>query len=119
MTRKKILGIAILSLLAAALSLHAATFSTATAAGKWGFVTNGSVGGIGPVGAVGRFSQAVTGNISGIQTRSLNGSIADEALTGNVSVSADCTGTATINVFASGTLVRITTPRNCLGQQHA
>jgi hypothetical protein len=83
--------------------------SNATAAGKWGFTTNGTVAGVGPVGAVGRFSQDAAGNLVGIQTRSLNGSIAEETLTGNVTVDPDCTAIATINVFESGTLVRVTT----------
>src|SRR5713226_1363480 len=89
--------------------LHAATCSNAAAAGKWGFTTNGTVIGVGPVGAVGRFTQDAAGNLVGIQTRSLNGGVADETLTGNVTVHPDCTATATINVFESGTLVRITT----------
>ena len=83
--------------------------SNATAAGKWGFTTNGTIPAIGPVGAVGTFSQDAAGNLVGIQTRSLNGSIAEETLTGNVTVNSDCTATATISVFESGTLVRITT----------
>src|SRR5712692_9013191 len=75
--------------------LHAAACSNAAAAGKWGFTTNGTIPGIGPVAAVGRFSQDAAGNLVGVQTRSLNGSIADETLTGNVTVNPDCTATAT------------------------
>jgi hypothetical protein len=109
MKNKRILSILTLSLLAIAPGLHAVTCSNATAAGKWGFTTNGTVIGLGPVGAIGRFSQDVVGNLIGAQTRSLNGGVADETLTGNVTVNPDCTATGTINVYDSGTLVRITT----------
>ena len=109
MKNKRILSILTLSLLAIAPGLHAVTCSNATAAGKWGFTTNGTIPGIGPVGAVGRFSQDIGGNLIGSQTRSLNGGVAEETLTGNVTVNPDCTGTATINVYESGTLIRITT----------
>jgi hypothetical protein len=109
MKHKNIFAILTLSLLSVAPSLHAAACSNATAAGKWGFSTNGTLIGLGPVGAVGSFNQDVAGNLVGAQTRSLNGGVADETLTGNVTVNPDCTGAATINVYASGTLVRITT----------
>ena len=109
MRNKGVFAALVLFLLAVVPTLHAAACSNAAAAGKWGFTTNGTIPGIGPVGAAGRFSQDATGNLVGIQTRSLNGSIAEETLSGNVTVNPDCTATATINVFESGTLVRVTT----------
>ena len=109
MKTARILAILTLALLAVAPSLHGTTCSNATAGGNWGFTTNGSVIGLGPVGAVGSFSQDPSGNLVGAQTRSLNGGVADETLTGNVTVNPNCTATATINVYQSGTLVRITT----------
>jgi hypothetical protein len=109
MRNKGVFAVLTVFLLAIVPSLHAVACSNADAAGKWGFTTNGTIPGIGPVGAVGRFSQDTAGNLVGIQTRSLNGSIADESLTGNVTVNPDCTATVTINVFESGALVRITT----------
>ena|SRR5438128_8666028 len=109
MTSAKLLAALGPFLFLAASGLHAATCSNAAAAGKWGFTTNGTIIGVGPVGAVGRFTQDAAGNLVGTQTRSLNGAVADESLTGNVTVQPDCTATATINVFESGTLKRITT----------
>jgi hypothetical protein len=44
--------------------------SLANTAGKWGFSINGSIPVIGPVGAVGMFTQDAAGNISGTETRS-------------------------------------------------
>ena len=83
--------------------------STASIAGKFGFTTTGSIPAIGPVAATGLFTQDASGKITGTQTRSLNGDIADETFTGTATVNPDCTGTDTIQVFQSGVLVRTTT----------
>ena len=88
--------------------LHAAC-SKAGVEGKWGFSTTGSIPAIGPVAAAGLFNQDISGNITGSQTRSLNGDIADETFTGRATVNSDCTGTDTIQVFQNGVLVRTTT----------
>ena len=88
--------------------LHAAC-SKAGVEGKWGFSTNGSIPAIGPVAATGLFNQDISGNITGSQTRSLNGDIADETFTGTATVNSDCTGSDTIQVFQNGVLVRTTT----------
>jgi hypothetical protein len=88
--------------------LHAAC-SKAGVEGKWGFSTNGSIPAIGPVAATGLFNQDREGNITGSQTRSLNGDIANETFTGTATVNSDCTGTDTIQVFQNGVLVRTTT----------
>jgi hypothetical protein len=77
-----------------------------TVAGTWGFTTTGSIPGIGAVAATGIFTQDESGNITGTQTRSLNGDIADETFTGTATVNPDCTGTDTIQVFDGGVLVR-------------
>lgn len=79
-----------------------------TGAGRWGFSTNGSIPAIGPVAATGVFTQDQSGNITGTQTRSLNGDIADETFTGTATVNSDCTGTDTIQVYQNGVLVRTT-----------
>ena len=94
---------------------HAHTCSTSTGAGSWGFTVTGSV--ILPTGAqisvaqVGNYTQDRQGNLSGRQTRSIGGKVAQETFTGTASTNRDCTGTATITVYdnASGALVRITT----------
>lgn len=98
-----------LAAVSAAYASDARRCSTASVAGKFGFTTTGSVPAIGPVAATGRFSQDASGNITGTQTRSLNGDIADETFAGTATVNPDCTGTDTIQVFESGVLVRTTT----------
>jgi hypothetical protein len=52
--------------------------------------------------------RTLSGNITGTQTRSLNGDIAYETFTGTAIVNPDCTGTDTIRVFEGGVLVRTT-----------
>jgi hypothetical protein len=98
-----------LSAASAARASDARSCSTASIAGKFGFTTTGSIPAIGPVAATGLFTQDASGNITGTQTRSLNGDIADETFTGTATVNPDCTGTDTIQVFESGVLVRTTT----------
>jgi hypothetical protein len=98
-----------LSAASAARASDARSCSTASIAGKFGFTTTGSIPSIGPVAATGLFTQDASGNITGTQTRSLNGDIADETFTGTATVNRDCTGTDTIQVFQSGVLVRTTT----------
>ena len=78
-------------------------------AGTYGLTTTGSIPAIGPVAAVGLITIDASGNISGSQTRSLNGDIADETFTGTATVNSDCTGTDTVSVFESGVLVRTST----------
>jgi hypothetical protein len=83
--------------------------SLAKVAGTSGFTTTGSIPGIGPVSAVGLLTIDKSGNISGSQTRSLNGDIADETIAGTATVNPDCTGTFVADVFQSGVLVRSST----------
>jgi hypothetical protein len=83
--------------------------SNVSEAGTWAFTTTGLIVGIGPVAAVGSFTQDAAGNVTGAQTRSLAGVIAQETLSGKATVNPDCTATATINVFQAGTLVRTST----------
>ena len=90
--------------------VHAAdTCSTAKAAGKWGFSLSGTL--ILPTGpvlgaAVGRLSVDAAGNISGTESRNVDGGFANETLTGLWSVNSDCTATVTANIYESGILVR-------------
>lgn len=85
--------------------------SNAAAAGKWALTTNGSIPAIGPVAAVATLSADTSGNISGSQTRSLNGGIADETFTGTWTVNSDCTADVNVQVFEDGVLARTTTLR--------
>jgi hypothetical protein len=98
-----------LSAASAARASDTRSCSTASIAGKFGFTTTGSIPSIGPVAATGLFTQDASGNITGTQTRSLNGDIADETFTGTATVNRDCTGTDTIQVFQNGVLARTTT----------
>ena len=100
--------VSVMALFAMVPGLHAAC-SKAGVEGKWGFSTNGSIPAIGPVAATGLFNQDISGNITGSQTRSLNGDIAEETFSGTATVNSDCTGTDTIQVFQDGNLVRTTT----------
>ena len=59
-----------------------------------------------PAASVGRFTEDVSGNLTGIQTRSVAGSSGTEDITGTVSVNRDCTATATISVYVNGQLQR-------------
>jgi hypothetical protein len=77
-------------------------------AGGYGYTTSGTIPTLGAVAAVGRISLDEDGNLTGAQTTSFNGAIVQETLSGTYSVSADCTGTATVKVYHSGVLVRTT-----------
>jgi hypothetical protein len=83
--------------------------SVASASGKWAFTTTGSIQGVGDVAAVGIYTADPSGHLSGSQTRSLAGQVAAETFTGTFAVKPNCTGSATIQVFESGTLVRTST----------
>jgi len=82
-------------------------------AGTWGFTTTGTIilpnVGPAPVGAVGRISFDGKGNVSGKQTRSVGGQVADETFSGTYKVDADCTANFTAQVFLDGVLVRTST----------
>jgi hypothetical protein len=89
---------------------QAATCSTATVAGNWGLTLNGVLilqTGAVPAAAVLRAAADIEGNITGTEARNVGGGYADETLTGKWTVDADCTGTATANIYQSGQLVRI------------
>ena len=82
--------------------------STARAAGDWAYTYTGSIltqNGFVPAVSVGHFHQDAAGNISGNQFRSVGGTAAED-ITGTVTVSADCTATATINVLVNGEVQR-------------
>jgi len=83
--------------------------SAESIAGKWGYTYTGTIVGLGPVASVGSFSLDAKGALKGSQTRSFTGDVATETLWGSVTVNADCTGTATINVYLDGALERTST----------
>ena len=100
--------------LALAVAMPAAfgeTCSTEKAAGSYGFKLAGSL--LPPTGAVlgagvGRVTADREGNVAGGEARNVGGGFAIETILGTWTVSSDCTGTATFNVYESGTLVRQT-----------
>jgi hypothetical protein len=104
-----ILSFAVL-LVGLAPAAQAATCSTATVAGNWGLTLNGVLilpTGPVPAAAVLRATADVEGNITGTEARNVGGGYADETLTAKWTVNPDCTGTATVNIYQSGELVRI------------
>jgi hypothetical protein len=101
-----ILFAAIISIAPAA---HARSCSLSGVAGTYGYTTSGSIPTLGAVAAVGRISLDASGNLTGAQTASFSGALVPETLSGNYTVNADCTGTATVNVYHGGVLARTTT----------
>jgi hypothetical protein len=92
---------------AAALA-HSQSCSLRGAAGKYGYTTSGTIPTLGAVAGVGNITLDPSGNLSGAQTVSFNGAIVPETLSGTYTVNADCTGTATVNVYHGTTLARTT-----------
>ena len=77
-------------------------------AGTYGYTTAWTIPTLGALAAVGLITLDASGNLTGAQTTSFNGAIVQETLSGTYTVNADCTGTATVNVYHSGVLVRTT-----------
>jgi len=101
------LGITLLVLFAS--HAQATQCSLNGTAGKYGFTLTGAVitqAGAIPIAAVGRANLDASGNATGSESRSVGGGFADETFTGSYTVNADCTGTATLQFFESGQLVR-------------
>ena len=78
------------------------------ASGTYGFTTSGTIPTLGAVAAVGHVSLDANGNLTGAQTASFNGAIVPETLSGTYTINADCTGSATINVYHGAVLARTT-----------
>ena len=76
--------------------------------GRYGYTTSGTIPTLGAVAGVGHITLEARGNLTGAQTVSFNGAIVPETLSGTYTVDADCTGTATVNVFHGGVLARTT-----------
>lgn len=113
MSKTRIVSALGLILFVTSANLYAATAcSYGSVAGKWALTSNGTLlttGGLVPVAAVSDFSINASGAISGRQTRSLGGQVADETFSGSISVKADCSAESTVQVFLDGALVRTTT----------
>jgi seryl-tRNA(Sec) selenium transferase len=96
------------SLVAVAPTSQARSCSLHRVSGRYGYTTNGTIPTLGAVAAVGQVTLDASGNLTGAQTASFNGAIVPETLSGTYTVNADCTGTATVNVYHSGVLARTT-----------
>jgi hypothetical protein len=96
------------ALLGTSPAAHARSCSLQGVSGSYGYTTSGSIPTLGAVAAVGHISLDASGNLTGAQTASFNGAIVPETLSGNYTVNADCTGTATVNVYHGGVLARTT-----------
>jgi hypothetical protein len=93
-------------------SSRSRTCSAATVAGEWAYTETGSVMPSSvavPFAAVARYTLDAGGNLSGIATSSSGGTVANVTLKGTGTVNANCTGTLTVGVYASGSLVRTAT----------
>jgi hypothetical protein len=91
-----------------ALALGTATCSTAAAAGTYGFHGRGYLVGQGVLAFDGQYVLDGTGKLSGIETRSVNGTIISAApITGTYSVAATCRGT--ISYKFNGATVKLNT----------
>lgn len=103
-----VVSIALLAALASP-AYAAATCSTATVAGNWAFTLNGVLilpTGAVPIAGIIRGTADLNGNVVGTEARNVGGGYGDETLTGSWTINADCTGTATVNAYKSGELVR-------------
>jgi hypothetical protein len=90
------------------LQAQAGQCSQASIAGNWDFTYSGTAFASNalPAAAVGHFKQDRAGNVTGSETFSLAGGTEQENISGTVTVSPDCTGTATVQVFLNGQLQR-------------
>lgn len=89
---------------------HSLACSNARVAGDWAFTETGTLiptTGAAPFAAVASFTLDSTGNLVGSATSSWGGTVTQGlTLQGTGTVNSDCTGTLTINVYESGTLLR-------------
>jgi hypothetical protein len=93
-------------------SSHDAICSNAAVAGEWAYTETGTVipsTGAVPFAAVAKYTLAADGDLSGTATSSSGGTVSNVTLHGIGTVNADCSGTLTVGVYASGALVRTAT----------
>lgn len=98
--------------LASTVQAGAQQCSAAGLSGKWAFSYTGTV--ILPTGpvavaSVGHFTSRPDGTLTGSETRSIGGDIANETLTATFSVNRNCTANFQFKVFDSGVLARTST----------
>jgi len=106
------LAVATMSILAiVSVRAQASQCSQASAAGYWAYTYTGTVyvPDAAPIAAVGHFHQDTKGNVRGGQTHTLAGQTELEDISATATVNGNCTGSATINVYLAGVLLRTTT----------
>jgi hypothetical protein len=90
-------------------SMDHSTCSNASVAGDWAFTETGTVipaTGAAPFAAVASYTLDSNGNLIGTATSSLGGTVSHLTLEGSGTVNSDCTGTLSVRVYESGSLVR-------------
>jgi hypothetical protein len=96
-----ILAISLLLTITAPAQAEGPSCSLSRAAANWTITDSGTVIGIGPRAALGRFTLTDDGRLlDGVATSSLNGVIAEEAFNGKYTVKSDCTGTISVEIFS-------------------
>jgi hypothetical protein len=108
LTRTSLGLILLTALFGIAPETHARSCKLSGVAGTYGYTTSGVIPTIGAVAAVGHITLDTSGNLTGAQTSSFNGAIIPETLSGTYTANPDCTGTAAVNVYHAGVLVRTT-----------
>jgi hypothetical protein len=99
-----ILAIILLLTITAPAQAEEPSCSLSRAASDWTFTDNGTVIGVGPRAALGKFTLTAGGNLlNGVATSSLNGVIAEETFYGTYTVNSDCTGTLSVQIFSGST----------------
>src|SRR5215471_11228332 len=114
MMRKSVLAIVMGALVATVLlgfvsPAEAQQCSEERSAGYYAFTLTGVVilpTGPVPIAGVGTATLDSTGKVTGTESRSVGGDFADETLTGTYTVNSNCAGTATLQFYESGQLVR-------------
>src|ERR1700740_2472641 len=105
------IGVAAVLVGAVTFPAQAKQCSQPSAAGYWAYTYNGTVFApdAAPIAAVGHYHQDAKGNVTGGQTHTLAGQTEVEDITATATVNSNCTGSATINVYLEGSLLRTTT----------
>jgi len=109
LVRLAMISIALFLSTAATVQAEGRHCSAALDVGKWAYSYSGSLilpTGPVPAAAVGHFFIDISGNFSGTQTRTVGGVTAVESISGNSTISPDCTGATNVNVYVNGVLQR-------------
>jgi len=105
------LSVLVVTLIAvfAPLGAQASSCSAGSVAGNWAYTYTGTIftpSGALPAASVGHFTLNSSGDVTGSQARTVAGQSGVEDISGTVSVSSDCTASATIKVFVNDQLQR-------------